>query len=177
MKPKRAEVPALKVPEVPQGDVLSAAIAYAEAGWYVVPIKRGTKNPGSILGRGWQEQSSREPEQLKEWFEGSDHGIALHVGRSGAVVFDVDHPDRLHERLRPYLGGAPFQSTRTEEPGRGHYVFGVPEGRDIGNGLGGLSKGCSYYGLVTNRDTPRRSRGDEDLDHWRLNRGAFIIKY
>jgi hypothetical protein len=30
---------------------LEAALAYAAAGWYVGPEKRGTKNPGNVLGR------------------------------------------------------------------------------------------------------------------------------
>jgi hypothetical protein len=54
------------------------------------------------------------------------------------VVFDVDRPDKLPETLRKHLAAAPFQSTRPDVPGRGHYLFLQPPGRTIGNGTGKL---------------------------------------
>ncbi|MDZ7913641.1 MAG: hypothetical protein U5O16_17700 [Rhodococcus sp. (in: high G+C Gram-positive bacteria)] len=30
-----------------------AALAYAEAGWFILPVKPGTKHPGSVVGNGW----------------------------------------------------------------------------------------------------------------------------
>jgi hypothetical protein len=52
----------LQVPEITSDmDTLTAALAYAAAGWYVLPVRRGTKKPGSIVGNGWQHQSSRHP--------------------------------------------------------------------------------------------------------------------
>ena len=122
-------------------DTLTAALAYAECGWYVLPVKRGSKKPGSVVGNGWQRQSSRDPKQIAAWFAASDYGIALHAGRSGAVIFDVDHPERLPDVLRRHLASAPFQSTRPDMPGRGHYVFGQPPGRTIGNSNGRLGTG------------------------------------
>jgi hypothetical protein len=81
----------LRIPELPPGvDNLAAALAYADAGWYVLPVKRGTKDPGSLVGKRWQDKSSRDPKVIAAWFAGSDYGIALHCGRSGAVVLDVE---------------------------------------------------------------------------------------
>ena len=129
----------MAVPELPDdAGNLEAAQAYADAGWYVLPVKRGTKHPGSVVGNGWQSRSSRDPQQIAAWFAGTDHGIALHCGRSGAVVFDVDDPDKVPEALRRHLDTAPYQSTRLDEPGRGHYVFATPPGRTLGNGTGKL---------------------------------------
>jgi Bifunctional DNA primase/polymerase, N-terminal len=119
-------------------DTLTAALKYAAAGWYVLPVRDGTKDAGSVVGKRWQDKSSREPEQIVAWFAGTDHGIALHVGRSGAVVFDVDNPDALPDVLRRHLADAPYQSTRPDQPGRGHYIFRQPPGRMIGNGAGRL---------------------------------------
>ena len=130
----------LRVPNLdPDADMLTAALAYAEAGWYVVPVRRGTKNPGSICGQDWQTQSSRDPKQIAAWFAGTDHGIALHVGRSGAVAFDGDHPELLGGtallqaivELQP-----PQQRTRPAE-GRCHWLFLQPADRVVGNGGAG----------------------------------------
>jgi Bifunctional DNA primase/polymerase, N-terminal len=134
---------ALSIPELDDDvDMLTAALAYAECGWYIVPALRGTKNPGSTFPKGtnWCAKSSRDPKQITAWFAGTDHDIALHCGRSGAVVFDVDDPDKLPPVLAKYLPTAPFQSTRPDQPGRGHYVFLQPPGRTIGNGGGRLGK-------------------------------------
>lgn len=121
-------------------DCLTAALAYAHAGWYVGPVKAGSKHPGSVLRDHWHTKTSRDPQVIAAWFAGTDYSIFLHCGRSGAVVFDVDHPDKMPAILRKAIAQAapPFQSTRTDEPGRGHYVFAVPPGRTFGNGTGTL---------------------------------------
>lgn len=132
----------LHVPEVADDDsILEAAIKYAQAGWYVVPVAPDTKAP-TPLGKGWHHQSSRDVDVLASWFAGTDYLLGLHCGRSGAVVFDVDHPEHLPEALRRAFNVVkpPHQSTRLHEPGRGHYVFAFPEGRALGNSRGSLGK-------------------------------------
>lgn len=141
----------LFVPDLPPDcDLIKAALAYATAGWYVGPVARGTKNPGSILGDSWPSKTSRDPEQIVLWFAGTDAGgLFLHVGRSGGVVFDVDRsekvPDNLSEHLwadGPMTTLVPFQQTRPDgDIWRGHYLFEQPPGRRIGNSLGGLVPG------------------------------------
>lgn len=125
----------LSIPELPPDvDILTAALAYAECGWYVLPVRRGTKkNPGSVVGDHWQDKSSRDPAQIAAWFAGTDRDIALHCGRSGAVVVDVDKPDKVPGEWAAHLDPAPCQSTRPDTPGRGHYAFAMPPGRSIGN--------------------------------------------
>jgi hypothetical protein len=134
---------ALEIPDLePDTDTLDAALAYASnGGWYVLPVKRGTKHPGSVVGEHWQDKSSRDVKQITAWFAGTDHGIALHCGRSGAVVFDVDDPGKLPDVLRAHLPAAPYQSTRPGTAGRGHYLFRMPPGRNLGNSTGLLAKG------------------------------------
>ena len=44
---------ATELPDVTGASTAEAAEVYAKAGICVVPIKPGTKNPGSYLGRGW----------------------------------------------------------------------------------------------------------------------------
>lgn len=131
----------LRIPAVtPDTDIIRAALAYAEAGWYVLAVEPDSKRPAKALygDRGWPHKSSRDPGEIVDWFAGTRYLLGLHVGRSGAVVMDVDHLELFPERVRPLLSGAPYQSTRTDQPGRGHYVFEVPEGRVLGNGRGTL---------------------------------------
>lgn len=127
----------LAVPSVADLDHLHAALAYAKAGWWVLPVAPGTKNPGSIVGGQWHERSTRDTAQVRRWW--SDHptaGIALHVGRSGAVVFDFDGVD-LSE-MPPDLAAGLRQGVRqaTRSGGdRGHYVFAAG-GETFGNAAG-----------------------------------------
>ena len=121
--------------------VLEAALAWAENGFYVLPIVPRTKHAGSVVGVGWPDKSSRDPKQIESWFRpGTNYGIALHLGKSGAIAFDVDDPRQLPHRLREWimLENVPFQSTRTNDSLRGHYIFATPEGSNYGNSKGML---------------------------------------
>jgi hypothetical protein len=129
----------------PEDDALTAAFAYGKVGLYLAPVRRGQyKNPGSVLGQGWPSKTFKDPESIAAAFAGTDHGIAIHLGRSGLVCFDVDDP----EKMPPVLAAAldrdrpPKQrSRRGGDPRKGHYVFRMPAGRSIGNGLGKLGGG------------------------------------
>lgn len=125
----------------PNATMYEAAIAYAKSGWFVLPIDKNSKHAGSILGNGWPEKSSRDPLTLARWFKNEDlYGLALHVGRSGAIVFDVDDPSALPYKLRQWIKmeTVPYQSTRTNESLRGHYLFATPKGSSYGNSKGYL---------------------------------------
>lgn len=130
------------IPELPPDvDNLAAAIAYAAAGLYLLPVAPGTKNPGSRVGKVWQDKSSRDIEVITAWFAGSSDGIAIDIGRSGLIVLDVDHPEKLPPWLPELMNThkAPFQQTRPSIPDRGHYIFAQPDGRRMGNGRGKLA--------------------------------------
>ena len=121
--------------------VLEAALAWAENGFYVLPIDATTKNAGTVVGKGWPDKSSRDSQQIEKWFQTeTPYGLAIHLGKSGAIAFDVDDPSQLPNRLREWimLESVPFQSTRTGDPLRGHYVFATPEGSNYGNSKGML---------------------------------------
>lgn len=177
------------IPDLPDdADILTAALAYAKAGWYVGPCKQSDKSPGSILGARWQHQTSRDPMQITAWFAGSDLGLFLHCGRSGGLVLDVDRWDLLPdlakdeiERLSP-----PFQSTRDNDDRRGHYVFGMPEDRMISNGLGTLAVRDSdgrrvSWGEIRGRngiivvEPTRHERADVGGRYQWLRRGSLPI--
>lgn len=134
----------LEVPDLaPDVDTLTAALAYARAGWYVGPLDPRTKNPGSVLLKGWHRQTSRDPQMITSWFAGRDDGVFLHAGRSGAVIFDVDYPDKLHPDIQRAIDELkpPMHGSRPADPGRGHYVFASPPDRTLSTGLGSLANG------------------------------------
>ncbi|MDA2890997.1 bifunctional DNA primase/polymerase [Mycolicibacterium sp. BiH015] len=107
--------------------VAEAAVAYARAGFYVVPIKPGTKNAGSVLGIGWPSKSSRDATTVADlWREHPSAGIAIHTGRSGIVVFDVDL-DSLPSELAPLEAGLIHRSRADTDSQRGHYIFASGE--------------------------------------------------
>jgi P4 family phage/plasmid primase-like protien len=132
----------LTIPDVkPDEGLINAAIAYATAGWYVLPIEPGEKRPAAMLGPRWQAQSTRDVETIVAWFAGTDHQLGLHAGRSGALIFDVDYFDRLHPLLRRAFDECDPPTHLTRASGeRGHRVFLQPEGRVLGNSRGALGR-------------------------------------
>ncbi len=129
--------------EINELSMLEAALAYSANGFYVIPVKAGTKNPGSYLGGAWNEKSSRDSEVITRWFSRGDLGIALHMGKSNVLAVDVDSPSQVPLWLRGELlqDRVPFQSTRESIPERGHYLFTTDKNQKYGNGLGSLDKG------------------------------------
>ncbi len=126
---------------------VDAALAYAEAGWYVGPVARSDpKNPGSVLGKGWQHKTTRDRNTIIALWFGTDHGVFLHAGRSGAGIIDMDYPEKCPSNVLEALkhSWAPFQSTRVDSDSRGHYVFRQPAGRFIGNSLGTSFQDCGF---------------------------------
>lgn len=109
-------------------DPLEYKLALAAGGCYLLPVKPGTKNPGSIAGKGWPKKSKRDPNLIRQWHEvGPEALIAIHTGRSGLVALDLD-VDVIPGELDWCHAGC-FQSTRSglldlgQPNERGHYVF------------------------------------------------------
>ncbi|WP_278313739.1 bifunctional DNA primase/polymerase [Lolliginicoccus levis] len=153
-------------PYVPEGinelPLPQAALQYALAGWWVLPTApQHIKNPGSVVGGRWQDKSTRDLQQIREWWEENPHyGIALHVGRSGAVAFDLD-VDEMPEKFRDWLPPGLLQHTRGAGSARGHYVFGVPPGVQVGNAAGGFGPygDVRGKGVIIAAPTPHPSGG------------------
>jgi hypothetical protein len=143
----------LSLPDVTGLSLQEAALAYAEAGWYVLPTEPADiKHPGSVVGGKWHELSSRDPDQIRRWWpdKTANYGIALHCGRSGAVAFDLDVdslapvPERIADAL---LSAGAIQGTRRDGD-RGHYIFAMPPGAEFGNGAGAFMR----WGQVRGRN-------------------------
>jgi Bifunctional DNA primase/polymerase, N-terminal len=162
----------LEIPDVSGLDVRAAAYVYAECGWYVLPVDPQTKHPGSVLGARWQLKTSRDAREIDHLIAGGEVGLALHVGRSGGVAFDVDEPQLLPTWVAALLAveSVPFQSTRREQPGRGHFVFAQPAGADLGNGKGSLQGRWGEVrgrnGIIVVEPTEHEKRSAGGRYHW-----------
>jgi bifunctional DNA primase/polymerase-like protein len=138
----------LWVPEVTGLSSVEAALTYAEAGWYVLPTHPADiKNPGSVVHGRWQDKSTRDPEQIRAWWrENPGNGIALHIGKSAAVAFDLDVDDLgvIARAGRPDIAealrsAAAIQTTRCQGD-RGHYLYATAPGESFGNGPGAFRR-------------------------------------
>jgi DNA-binding transcriptional ArsR family regulator len=173
----------LYVPDLPPGcTVLDAALLYAAAGWYVLPVDPLGKHAGSLVGGGWHLKSSRDPETITAWFTGQPHwtlyqgparnpSLALHVGRSGAVVLDVDTPALMPPVLADAIQAVPppFQATRANDPARAHYAYAAEPGR-FGNSGGDLGTDWGEVrglnGIIVVAPTPHSKAAEGGLYRW-----------
>ena len=155
-----ASEPILAVPDVTGLAAIQAALAYAEHGWFVLPVRPGSKNPGGVVGGDWHQKSSRSAQQIEEWWTAHPNsGVALHAGRSGAVIFDVDLDDlkliTREAKINPNLRGihkalrsaGAIQSTRAQGD-RAHHLYACEPGDDFGNGAGAFAR----FGEVRGRN-------------------------
>lgn len=146
----------LRVPATtPDMSTLDVALAWAAGGFYVGPLDLATKHPGTILKTGWPSKTSRDPRAIIDWFTGNAEdtvGAFAHVGRSGAVALDADNHANLNPDVRTELErvNAPFQSTRADDPARGHYLILQPPDRTIGNG--GAAKLGTGWGEIRGKN-------------------------
>ncbi|BBZ70801.1 bifunctional DNA primase/polymerase [Mycobacterium paraseoulense] len=117
----------LCIPDVNGLTPAQAAPAYAAAGWYIAPTKpTDYRNPGSYLGKGWPRWTTRDLAKIgRFWAKHPNAGIALHMGRSGAIAADLD-VDILTDDLKPLDEGA-IQLSRLGGSVRGHRVFATSE--------------------------------------------------
>lgn len=119
--------------------VRKEAVRLARLHLYVGPLRPGSKNPGSRLGKGWPSKTSNNPRVVARWFrENPNDGLFLHLGRSGLIAFDLDIDEGL-ESLPRDIAGALRQGLfqRSREGDRGHYAYRTAE--VFGNGAGAFS--------------------------------------
>ena len=190
---QHAESPALSIPDVSGLDALGAALAYAAAGFYVLPTDPANiKHPGSVVGTSWPTRSSRSAAHIHAWWDAAvggnpDYGIALHLGRSNVVALDVDKPENLPAWLEKELldSRSALQTTRVaplliQEPDalsmptrhpKGHRLFSMPPGVVIGNSVKDLQNGHGPWGEVRGHNgviivAPTKHPADDGLYTW-----------
>lgn len=106
--------------------MISAALAYAEIGWAVLPVDPKTKQPLTIRGA---TDATTDPDRVKKlWSRHPEAAIGINAGRSGLVVIDVDPRNeglRTLEQIERVNGPLWDTSALLARSGGGgfHYVY------------------------------------------------------
>ncbi|WP_031026375.1 bifunctional DNA primase/polymerase [Streptomyces sp. NRRL WC-3725] len=144
------------------GDLLGAALAAAERGWHVFPLRPGTKRPalhgesvcprtGPCAGghRKWEQRATTDPSRIRAAWAHAPYNVGIATGPSGLLVVDLDRPKSdtdapdgaasfkaLCERH-----GQPVPTTRTIRTASGgaHLYFTSPGGTRLSNTAGTLA--------------------------------------
>jgi hypothetical protein len=81
-------------------DVLqAAALAAAERGWHVFPLRPGTKIPAV---RAWEPRATTDPDRIARCWTTGPFNVGLACGPSGLVVIDCDEPKPDEAPPAPY---------------------------------------------------------------------------
>lgn len=162
---------------------LKAATQYACHGLRVIPIKPGTKHPGSILR--WQEMATTDPEVVRQWWTGKHQGwgvgLVLGTQPNGTHIFAVDLDRHREEANGPEAfkalaekhGGIP-QTVRAKTGGGGHHLlYSAPAGM-VTNSTADLGPGIDIRGQggqivvwpSVHPETGEQYRWAEGLEPW-----------
>lgn len=106
--------------------MISAALAYAEIGWAVLPVDPKTKQP--LTSRGATDATTDLDRVKKLWSRHPEAAIGINAGRSGLVVIDVDPRNeglRTLEQIESVNGPLWDTSALLARSGGGgfHYVY------------------------------------------------------
>ena len=109
--------------------MLDAALAYAERGWHVLPIKPNEKIP---LTKHGVKDATLDPKIIKGWLKKwPDANIAIDVGRSRMLVYDLDPGSSIKELNEALDGNLPKTELESRTPRRGQHLFFNLEETDV----------------------------------------------
>lgn len=109
------------------------ALAYANMGLAVHPIKAGGKTP---LVSQWQDKASSDSKVIARWWsKWPDANIAIHAGKSGLIILDIDPRNGGFESLdilKEELGATWLSRYQVESGGGGlHYYYSAIGQKDL----------------------------------------------
>ncbi|MFJ9620533.1 bifunctional DNA primase/polymerase [Streptomyces sp. NPDC101181] len=142
---------------------LSTALAAAERGWHVFPLRPGDKRPAlhsetacprtgdcAAGHRKWEQRATTDPDRIRAAWSARAFNIGLATGPSGLVVIDLDTlkakdpsgtPDGVTslQALCERAGQTVPATYRTRTASGGHHLyFTAPTGARLGNSAGRL---------------------------------------
>lgn len=140
------------------GTRLEHALALAEKGFWIFPLKAKGKTPAH---KGWQDEATRNPDTIKAWFSSHAYNVGIFTSRFGddkaLIVVDVDNKgDKKGDEhiLRLELEGRDFPTTFTQSTPTGgrHLVYvsdvAVKQGANtLAPGLDTRSRGGYIVGV------------------------------
>lgn len=158
---------------------LDYALAYAAKGWQVVPLHSQNSDGSCSCVKGQYcdrspgkhprtphglKNASTDPEVIRKWWaQWPEANIGIVTGKtSGVWAVDVDVKegkggDKSLANLQVLHGNLPDTVQATTPTGGKHYLFGYPEGRQIGNRVefaqGLDSRGDNGYIVVAPSNT------------------------
>ncbi|MFE0443650.1 bifunctional DNA primase/polymerase [Streptomyces fungicidicus] len=149
--------------QVPRSALLCAALDAAKRGWYVFPLRPGTKRPAlhgeqTCTGTGpcaaghlkWEQRATTDPDRIRAAWSRAPFNVGIAAGPSGLVVVDLDVPKDKGSSDAPD-GAATFGAlceraghpvpgtyrTRTASGGE-HLYFTAPAGVRLSNTAGSI---------------------------------------
>ena len=142
------------------GDILDAALEYAQNGFAVLPVRQSDKTPYNLHG---VSEASKDPEQIRRWWDMfPTANVAIAMGRvSGNIVtVDVDikpdegkHGDVELRKWEAQHGDFPNTVVQVTGSGGLHYIFhldGVEQYKNTMNALPAIDiRGDGAYVVVS----------------------------
>ncbi|MFD7610920.1 bifunctional DNA primase/polymerase [Streptomyces sp. NPDC059828] len=172
---------------VPASAPLTAALAAAERGWHVFPLRPQDKRPalhgaavcpgiGDCAGghRKWEERATNDPDRIRRAWSTLPFNVGIATGPSGLLVVDLDKPKSKGSADTPCgvttfralceRAGQAVPATHTVRTASGgaHLYFTVPQGVRLANTAGKLGKlidtrGWGGYVVAAGSITPTGS--------------------
>ncbi|MFE7036363.1 bifunctional DNA primase/polymerase [Streptomyces sp. NPDC057621] len=145
--------------------LLNAALAAAERGWHVFPLRPGGKPPAlhgeractrtgecANSHRKWEQRATTDPDRIRTAWSRAPFNVGIATGPSGLVVIDLDTPEHKGGSADAPDGAATFEALceraghtvpdtcRTRTPSGGtHLYYTAPNGVRIGSTAGTIA--------------------------------------
>jgi bifunctional DNA primase/polymerase-like protein len=117
---------------------LKLALELVGAGYFVAPVvirrdPRTGKKLGDYLGIRWHDQSTLDPDQVRDWWAQHQCSFLVDTGRSGVFVPDLDVPPTGETGEMVWRqAGLPLDTLTVRTPGGGlHLYWRAPAGESL----------------------------------------------